>query len=311
MPLTKKKGAIFAIYADTPPRAGSSSTASSSLPASPSATPASAHTERKPSRPALAALEPAPTKSATRTKGFPSSSTSESSGPSKTRRAVSPLPSSSRNPTASGASTSSTGRRTRKLEVFSDPDPAPSKAGTRTLEPSKPLPSALQPKPLSAASSSKPTSKDGSKEKSKPLAPKSSSSSAALKVKRARSPIDKENLPDSPASRTRSKARLASAALQQSENTSQSLQAKLAAAAKKPTAKKTQKAFTVFADNALADVSEAYGASGEEPAGFRDQASSSSVQKTRSRALVSVGTFSLYVDPITDGSGHKSSQRDA
>lgn len=232
MPVTKKKGAIFAVYADTPPRAGPA-------PREPSE-------PREPPRDgrrALANIEPAPTR--------------RKASSSEKRRALAP-----RSPTRSSRG---------KMDVFVDLEadkPAEKKRSALAVKPlaSKPLSSNSLPtssearssKPLPQPLAAKPLSKPvpSSSSLSKPLLTKKTRAPLA---KRARSPTDKENTyapPDSPASRTRSKLRLPDAP---SEGKS------------KP--KKTARAFTVFADP-LADVSEAYGASGNEPEGFREQGAS-------------------------------------
>ncbi|BEI85340.1 hypothetical protein CcaverHIS002_0507410 [Cutaneotrichosporon cavernicola] len=219
MPVTKKKGAIFPIYADTPPRAGPA----------PREEPAPPRDGRR----ALANIEPAPVRRKT------------SASPSSKRRALTP-----RSPT----------RSTRtKMDVFVDPD-AQMDRPKRSALASKPLMS----KPLSKSSSGKPLaskplaskSLSQSQSQSQSLNPHASSSSLSKPPvkRRTRTPMDKENavLPDSPASRTRSKLRLPD----------------------EPKSKpKTARAFTVFTDP-LADVSEAYGATGEEPEGFREQGTS-------------------------------------
>ncbi|BEJ16096.1 hypothetical protein CspHIS471_0507010 [Cutaneotrichosporon sp. HIS471] len=217
MPVMKKKGAIFPIYADTPPRAGPA----------PREEPAQPRDGRR----ALANIEPAPVRRKT------------SASPSSKRRALAP-----RSPT----------RSTRtKMDVFVDPD-AQMERPKRSALASKPLMS----KPLSKSPSGKPlaskplASKSQSQSQSQSLNARASSSSLSKPPvkRRTRTPMDKENavLPDSPASRTRSKLRLAD----------------------EPKSKpKTARAFTVFADP-LADVSEAYGATGEEPEGFREQGTS-------------------------------------
>ncbi|GMK55390.1 hypothetical protein CspeluHIS016_0204460 [Cutaneotrichosporon spelunceum] len=220
MPVTKKKGAIFPIYADTPPRAG------------PAPREEPARDPPRDGRRALANIEPAPV-----------------------RRKTSASPSSSKRRALTPRSPSRVNTRT-KMDVFVDPG----------AQMEKPKRTALAAKPLMSKSLSS-KSLSGKPLASKPLTTKAVSPSLSLKPhtsatslskpaakRRARTQTDKENaaLPDSPASRTRSKMRLPD----------------------EPKSKaKTVPAFTVFADP-LGDVSEAYGATGEEPEGFREQGTS-------------------------------------
>ncbi|TXT14412.1 uncharacterized protein COLE_00605 [Cutaneotrichosporon oleaginosum] len=249
MPVTKKKGAIFAVYADTPPRAGPA-------PKEPS--------QPREGRRALTNIEPAPTR--------------RKASPEGKRRALAP-----RSPSRSTRS---------KMDVFVDTDAVQTERPRRALA-ARPLSTKLA-KPLSntsmIASAKAPSSKplaaksvlnqpnassssfEPSLSKhamSKPSSSKSAARPRAALVKRARSPTDKENAapPDSPASRTRSKLVLPKPSIE-----------------KKPM-KKSSRAFTVFVDP-LADVSEAYGASGDEPAGFPAQGRSSIVSAPLIRSLI-------------------------
>ncbi|KAK1924744.1 hypothetical protein DB88DRAFT_539550 [Papiliotrema laurentii] len=246
MPVTKKKGAIFAIYADSPSRPTGASSISKLRPTSTSinadahATASSSSPTKKSSiatRRPLTSLQPTKTRSSapaglsgSKFKVFDDSAkispdvqdTKVSKSKSSTNATTTAKPSLSSSTKPKRTPLAAATKAKRQFEIFSDPSPAP-------------------PVVASAPNSSKDTS---------PL------KRSRLTPRKKQSEEDKENaaptLSDSPASRTRSKT--ASQAAQSPIKDS-----------------KRVKGGPVRADAPLADVSSAYGATGEIPSGFKTQ----------------------------------------
>ncbi|KAK4687733.1 hypothetical protein P7C73_g2392, partial [Tremellales sp. Uapishka_1] len=200
MPVQKKKGAIFAIWSDSP---ASTSSSSSSRPA--------ASPTKRPPRKALApiqplALNPTISQPSSQSKSLKPSVNPKLSTATKSSSTLQrpPLP---KNPSR------------RQIDIFSSPAPATTiSTPKRTNQPEK----------------------------------------------------NKENVPppDSPAARTRSKTSASSSPLLGDGRGTLTL--KKGRILGEMCREKKGRSFEVLADSPLSDVSEAYGASGIEPEGFRD-----------------------------------------
>jgi len=274
MPITNKKGAIFAIYADSP----SHPTTSSSRLATQSDSPVKRPTSRK----ALTAIQPKVIK------GFPSSSAKSDSNekgkttPKSSSTSVNPKPV---QPRVSSAS--------RRQVPVPPPRSAPSKRQLEIFSSSSVSSPPLVSHPSPSAASR----------------PAANGSSAETPAKRGRltpvqSRVDKENQPplsasDSPASRTRARTRARADSLVGDERGTLTLRKGRAIAtllAEENAAGSSMSITGIVVGfeqrspetsgrrrsegkgkggsglevRPLADVSEAYGASGAEPEGFRD-----------------------------------------
>ncbi|KAL1411234.1 hypothetical protein Q8F55_002185 [Vanrija albida] len=134
MPVTKKKGAMFAIYADSPPKESPTGVSGASSARSPS---------KKPSgtRRALTALEPAATR-----RGFPSSAGTGLSGADRPVKApLGKLPSKGelRQPLGAKLGTARPAAKPkaapkRQFEIFADPAPSSSSAAPRPASKRRP-----------------------------------------------------------------------------------------------------------------------------------------------------------------------------
>jgi hypothetical protein len=266
MPVTKKKGAIFEIYADSPPGpAGNTRSAVSVSPTRPSSS-ASASASSRSRRP-LANLPVARPKPLALGEKKPLSRSATADKPAAKKLAVFVDPTETTRKPA-----------TRKMDIFVDPTPAPaaiSSASTSSSSRRAPPPalSSTKPRRLLDVYVDQP--------QSQPQAQSSRPAALARKRERARSPDKENSAPGSPAQRTRSKAPLGvSGVLGVSHSnipsvaSSASSGGKKALGAKAPLQPKGQlstKSRPVLGIMPLADVSVAYEASGAEPEGFRTQ----------------------------------------
>ena len=277
MPVTKKKGAIFAIYADSPEKSTAKApTATAQVKTSPTKRSISTTKPAVPRR-ALATIQPSSVKAPLRALDGKKAVNTVLDEKPKPKAIKTPLGesingkqnivstrSSSSSTTATRPKLSAPTAVKRQIQVLSSPPPNKDTfpvqitANTRTLAPRL----------------HSPTRSGASPPKRSRTTPKKSAFTVYI------SP-EKENVPppDSPASRTRSRTRAALSQQLEVEliNERASSSISFEAAMKRgrvsgPMVKSTKtnsKAAPVRADKVLADVSEAYGASGIEPEGFR------------------------------------------
>ncbi|RSH91213.1 hypothetical protein EHS25_009512 [Saitozyma podzolica] len=298
MPVTKKKGAIFAIYADSPGRdpSGPSDATNPELRSrSPSKRPSAGGVPGQTvqtgqaSRKALSSVQP-------RSIGFPSAPSSalkpksttadgntalDSDFPLKpTPKPVGAVGSTNPKPLATSRRSNpppppKTAPSKRQLEIFSSPSAPQPQPQQQSITSSRPIP------PTSHTTSTGASTSAFSSTSHQPVSPakRTRSSPTTAEVQ-----YDKENHPpsalDSPASRTRSRTRLplsavpASPAVATKNRLIAKADGKLSSSPKKSALKAGTnglKAREVRADGPLVDVSEAYGASGAEPDGFKTQ----------------------------------------
>lgn len=248
MPVTKKKGAIFAVYADTPPRSLASSSSSTSSTTSKRSSPSKA------TRRALAQLPPAAAKAALKPKAL--GAVGGIDAPAKDPNAL------IKKPGVLGAKPVAKPLGARPLSG----KPLASKGKVPLREPLRASSGSLAPQrrlgAVPASNAAKPLRAGGGRTfqiftdepappAAAPTAPTSANLPSALAAKASR-PLeveDKENGAPRPALATKS------------------VRAPLGGVSKKIATKRPLQQRTV---SVLLDASEAYGASREEPAGFRD-----------------------------------------